>query len=337
MMARDWGKNSNVSQLRGKLGGCCGCSYRRTTLFVCSINIVVALYVLRTLYASIYLYSSQDSASNVVRYTPDQILVMEESARLRKAAEPLELPRLVKQLEKRLHREETVELPLPLKRKITDQILERLKGLNATASIGEQREAVEAWRKEKLREVDQLIVGNVTSTSTFLVEEAGLLKTAIGSNWAFLSEEIGLWIPMEVVNKEHDDKPDGEEEIEEEVLPGRPLPPECHAELHTDYDGIAVRWGLTHHKESAADCCQACLDQAKYAKPGEKKCNVWVYCPSETGCYSPDVYEHKNQECWLKYAEQPKLNFKDRYSEQYRNAHPNAPLVVPWASGVITR
>ena len=89
---------------------------------------------------------------------------------------------------------------------------------------------------------------------------------------------------------------------EEEILPGRPLPPECHAELHTDYDGAAVRWGLTHHKESAADCCQACLDQAKHAKPGEKRCNLWVYCPSETGCYSPDIYQHKNQECWLKYV-----------------------------------
>lgn len=89
---------------------------------------------------------------------------------------------------------------------------------------------------------------------------------------------------------------------EEEVLPGRPVPQECNAELHTDYDGAAVRWGLTHRKESAADCCQACLDQAKYAKPGQKKCNVWVYCPSETGCYSPDIYEHKSQECWLKFV-----------------------------------
>lgn len=34
-------------------------------------------------------------------------------------------------------------------------------------------------------------------------------------------------------------------------------------------------------------------------------------------------------------AEQPKLNFKDKYSEAYRDAHPNAPLVVPWVSGVV--
>ena len=89
---------------------------------------------------------------------------------------------------------------------------------------------------------------------------------------------------------------------DDEILPGRPVPPECHAELHTDYDGAAVRWGLTHHKESAADCCQACLDHAKRARPGDRKCNIWVYCPSEFGCHSPDIYEHKHMECWLKYV-----------------------------------
>lgn len=88
----------------------------------------------------------------------------------------------------------------------------------------------------------------------------------------------------------------------EEILAGRPVPAVCNAELHTDYGGAAVRWGLTHHKESAADCCQACLDQAKRAKPGETRCNIWVYCPSEFGCFSPDIYEHKHQECWLKYV-----------------------------------
>ena len=88
--------------------------------------------------------------------------------------------------------------------------------------------------------------------------------------------------------------------IEEAVIPGRTPPKECSAEAHTDYDGVAVRWGLTFHVESAADCCQACIDQAKAAKPGQIKCNIWVYCPEEAGCYSPDIYEHKHHECWLK-------------------------------------
>ncbi|MBA0838501.1 hypothetical protein Goarm_004312 [Gossypium armourianum] len=177
---------------------------------------------------------------------------------------------------------------------------------------------------------------NVNFTRTY--HFVGMLVKALESNWAALSEEIGLWIPTEVINQEHDDKPEGVEDTEEEdqILAGRPLPPQCHAELHTDYDGAAVRWGLTHHKESAADCCQACLDQAKNAKPGEKKCNIWVYCPSENGCYSPDIYQHKHMECWLKFSEKPRLNFKNRYSEQYRDRHPKAPVMVPWVSGIIS-
>ena len=36
---------------------------------------------------------------------------------------------------------------------------------------------------------------------------------ALESNWALLFEEIGLWMPTEVIYKEHDDKSEGEEEI----------------------------------------------------------------------------------------------------------------------------
>lgn len=92
---------------------------------------------------------------------------------------------------------------------------------------------------------------------------------------------------------------------EDDTIPGREMPPECHAEAHTDYAGAAVRWGLTHHVESAADCCQVCLDQAKNATADEKKCNIWVYCPAEGGCHSPDKYTHENHECWLKQVSLP--------------------------------
>ncbi|CAB4266393.1 unnamed protein product [Prunus armeniaca] len=312
-----------------------GCSYKKTTLIVCSINIVVALYVLRSLYASLYIYSDRDSRPTL-EYTPDQIRKMEESVRIRKAAEPVELIRLVKALKKELSREVVVELPQPLKLKITNEIVERLKTLRPKANVTEQREFVERWCKEKLKEAKQLALETDASNSTILHEEAEMLVKALESDWTVLLEDMGLWIPAEIVNTEHHDKPEGEEEEElDQILPGRPLPPECHAEVHTDYDGAAVRWGLNHHKDSAADCCQACLDQAKRAKPNEKRCNIWVYCPSESGCHSPDIYEHKLGECWLKYAEAPKLNFKDKYPESYRNNHPSAPLVVPWASGIV--
>ncbi|XP_022772850.1 uncharacterized protein LOC111315422 isoform X2 [Durio zibethinus] len=272
-------------------------------------------------------------------YTPDQIRKREESIKIRRASEPLELIKLVKRLKHELWSEESVgELPLTVKHKITDEILQRLRSLRPNANVSEQQEVIETWHKEKLKEARSLALGGVRLNSTLLQEEAEMLVKVLESNWAVLSEDIGLWIPTEINNQEHDDKPEGVEDTEDEdqILAGRPLPPECHTELHTDYDGAAVRWGPTHHKESAADCCQACLDHAKRAKPGQKKCNIWVYCPSETGCYSPDIYEHKHMECWLKSSEKPRLNFKDRYSEAYRNSHPTVPVFVPWVSGVIS-
>ncbi|PQM34938.1 uncharacterized protein Pyn_36171 [Prunus yedoensis var. nudiflora] len=74
-----------------------------------------------------------------LEYTPDQIRKMEESVRIRKAAEPVELIRLVKALKKELSREVVVELPQPLKLKITNEIVERLKTLRPKANVTEQR------------------------------------------------------------------------------------------------------------------------------------------------------------------------------------------------------
>jgi len=40
-----------------------------------------------------------------------------------------------------------------------------------------------------------------------------MLLRALGTDWTVVSEEIGLWIPFEVGNEEHNDKPEGESEI----------------------------------------------------------------------------------------------------------------------------
>lgn len=44
------------------------CSYKKTTLIICSINIVIALYVLRSIYGSIYVYSDNDLKGMRLRY-----------------------------------------------------------------------------------------------------------------------------------------------------------------------------------------------------------------------------------------------------------------------------
>ncbi|KAG0513420.1 hypothetical protein BDA96_10G100700 [Sorghum bicolor] len=278
------------------------CTCRRVAVALCVGNLVAALLVARALYApGSFAFAPRRGE---LRYSREQMRWVEESIRIRRAAEPVELIEAVKKLRKAFAREEKRrrELPLELKQKVSLEILQRLHDLGENANTTEQR---------------------------------GRLKRALEFNWQMLLEDIGLWIPPTIYHIEHDDKPENEPE-DEGIIPGPPLPPECNTELHTDYGGTAVRWGLTHHKESAADCCQACIDQAKRARPGALKCNIWVYCPSEYGCYSPDKYEHKHQECWLKQADHPRLNFKDRYSEPYRDSHPTAPVVVPWMSGVIT-
>ncbi|WJX34805.1 hypothetical protein P8452_22881 [Trifolium repens] len=225
----------------------------------------------------------------------------------------LDINRRLKDLEGELSRENlAVELPRYLKQKIVDEILHRLRSLNSSGiDIAKEREVVESWRNEKLKEV-KLVNVNRTSNSSIPIEEAGMLLRALGfvcefegggevfhslpfpsklankaleSDWEVVCEEIGLWIPAQVVNEEHDDKPEGTEDFEEEILPGRPLPPECRAELHTDYD---------------------------------------------------DIYQHKHQECWLKYAAEPRLNFKDKYPQSYKKSFPSAPRVVPWVSGVVS-
>lgn len=40
-----------------------------------------------------------------------------------------------------------------------------------------------------------------------------MLVRALETDWDVLSEEIGLWIPVEVANKEHEDKPVGVEDL----------------------------------------------------------------------------------------------------------------------------
>ncbi|XP_074571038.1 uncharacterized protein LOC141827645 [Curcuma longa] len=322
---------SAAEWVRGGGGRCC-CSFKRIAFVICCVNLVAALLVIQSFYTSFFFRPSSGLSRNSFA---DQTKRMEESIRIRREMEPLALVSAARMFRMKLSREEKkgrIQLPQLVMHKLGSEILQRLRGVDNT-NVTEQQAAVNLWRVQKLEEVRKA-TNSKSSNSSIPFREAKMLKQALETNWPLLMEGIGLWIPTNVINNQHDDKPKDEPDFEE-IIPGRPMPPECHAELHTDYDGAAVRWGLTHHKESAADCCQACLDQAKRTKPGGMKCNIWVYCPSEFGCYSPDIYEHKHQECWLKQADTPRLNFKDKYSESYRNNHPNAPVVVPWMSGIV--
>ncbi|XP_024515490.1 uncharacterized protein LOC9640762 isoform X2 [Selaginella moellendorffii] len=314
----------------------CCCSYKKATVIVCIFNVAAAFYVLDVLLSS----SSRSSSGipwrrrHVLGFSAQEALRIQEAHEIRRKVEPHELIDRVKEIQ--LESDQESSGPGAIRRKAAMDIVQRLRDIQSTNNQTASQ-ALSEWRRKRLeaaraREAKQPAETNATSDMN--QELAQEVSKLVELGWLHTHTEPPS-LPVS-------DSDTGEilptvtgAEVEDGIIPGRIVPPECHAEAHTDYDGVAVRWGLTHHTESAADCCQACFNQAKAAKPGEMKCNVWVFCAAENGCYSPDIYEHKHQECWLKQADEPKLNFKGHYHEEYRQTHQNAPVVVPWVSGVI--
>eukprot|EP00242_Pyramimonas_sp_CCMP2087_P001695 CAMPEP_0198228062 /NCGR_PEP_ID=MMETSP1445-20131203/111713_1 /TAXON_ID=36898 /ORGANISM="Pyramimonas sp., Strain CCMP2087" /LENGTH=205 /DNA_ID=CAMNT_0043908311 /DNA_START=391 /DNA_END=1008 /DNA_ORIENTATION=+ len=112
----------------------------------------------------------------------------------------------------------------------------------------------------------------------------------------------------------------------------------CNAVANLDLDGPAVAWGLSFRKDSAAECCEACMRHTK--QPGQAgACNSWVWCP-EAVCWAPDIWNHTYKECWLKVQDDfraPKVNHKGEFSVKFRSEHQTAPSHTPWIAGVIDR
>ncbi|XP_042381905.1 uncharacterized protein LOC121974755 [Zingiber officinale] len=224
---------SAVEWARGG-GGCC-CSFKRIAFMICCVNLVAALLVVRSLYTSFFFPPSSGISGNSLA---DQIMRTEESIRIRGEMEPLALVSAVRKLKKKLSGDQKrglIQLPQPVMYKFAYEILERLQGLHNT-NVTEQQAAVNLWRIQKL-EVVRKEASSKSSNSSIRYQEAmwfiEMLKQALVTNWHVLMEGIGFWIAANVMNTEHDDKPENETDIEE-IIPGRPMAPECHAELHTE-------------------------------------------------------------------------------------------------------
>eukprot|EP00798_Chlamydomonas_sp_ICE-L_P005577 gene5577-4212_t len=58
-----------------------------------------------------------------------------------------------------------------------------------------------------------------------------------------------------------------------------PIPKDCYAEDHGDYDGNGIQWGLTNKGISAADCCRQCKEFRAPNLPAgvQGYCNVWTW------------------------------------------------------------
>uniref|UniRef100_A0A453PNW1 Uncharacterized protein n=1 Tax=Aegilops tauschii subsp. strangulata TaxID=200361 RepID=A0A453PNW1_AEGTS len=122
-------------------------SYRRITVAVCIANLVAALLVLRSLTS----FAPAPKRVEVVQYTEEQIRRVEESIRIRREAEPVELVQAVKKLRKVFAREEKrrKELPLELKLRVSYELVGRLNGLGDNGTAIQQREKL--WNHGVLR------------------------------------------------------------------------------------------------------------------------------------------------------------------------------------------
>jgi hypothetical protein len=143
----------------------------------------------------------------------------------------------------------------------------------------------------------------------------------------------------------------------------------CWPNEHSGYDGFALTWGMTFRTKTASECCDACRKHAEICggegansgtmffntsfgggncgtAPFEKKllCNIWVYCPPnekrDGKCWSGDIHDHEQHECWLKNQADPTKPFapsSGRYPDKHLQEHKTSPDVVQWLSGAVVK
>mmetsp|Transcript_19406 Transcript_19406/g.42030 ORF Transcript_19406/g.42030 Transcript_19406/m.42030 type:complete len:260 (+) Transcript_19406:126-905(+) len=125
-----------------------------------------------------------------------------------------------------------------------------------------------------------------------------------------------------------------------------PIPEDCYPEMHADYDGYAVQWGLGHKTRSAAECCRRCKE---FKPPGDvpHKCNMWIWCGDPSGvCWTMDIHTHTTGDCWLKYQAtwdgevdrsktNLKVNHRGKFTPEFRAEHKTSPEYVPWVAGLV--
>ena len=105
------------------------------------------------------------------------------------------------------------------------------------------------------------------------------------------------------------------------LLPSEPAvdaPSSCNARARTELEGGVVQWGTNNKVASAAACCESCRADAAKKKPGERACNVWVFCADKELC------EDRFGQCWLKHTPDPA-------DPPSRGSGPK----VPWTSGTV--
>eukprot|EP00195_Chlamydomonas_chlamydogama_P006959 CAMPEP_0202890758 /NCGR_PEP_ID=MMETSP1392-20130828/1065_1 /ASSEMBLY_ACC=CAM_ASM_000868 /TAXON_ID=225041 /ORGANISM="Chlamydomonas chlamydogama, Strain SAG 11-48b" /LENGTH=281 /DNA_ID=CAMNT_0049574389 /DNA_START=136 /DNA_END=978 /DNA_ORIENTATION=- len=121
---------------------------------------------------------------------------------------------------------------------------------------------------------------------------------------------------------------------------GRQEDLQVHIERASDYDGLAVAWGINNKKATPEECGAACLHHKVGTVGGpfvNLPCNAFAWCPDDV-CFEPDAHHHTKGDCWLKFTEgpvAPEVNMRGDLPPDYRARHPTAPKTVQWVSGVL--
>ena len=116
------------------------------------------------------------------------------------------------------------------------------------------------------------------------------------------------------------------------------------SEMNADYDGLGVRWGINHKKETWEQCeaaCSAHNEGGRRAGAGpfnSLPCNAWTWC-SRPKCFEPDAHSHSFGDCWLKFTElpwAPEVNMRTPMLKSFMRRHQKQMIDgVPWHAGAL--
>ncbi|KAL4561174.1 hypothetical protein LXL04_033337 [Taraxacum kok-saghyz] len=130
-------------------------SYRNATIVVCFLNLITALFL-------IHGFLSPSTSSG-----PDSVLLKyaKESEELRRALEPLELIKRVKEIEREAHEESESVQEKDAKQSAALDLISRLNN-HRSYSESDNQKALEEWRKRKMERARQRGLGKNGTTNS---------------------------------------------------------------------------------------------------------------------------------------------------------------------------
>ncbi|KAF0935402.1 hypothetical protein E2562_032661 [Oryza meyeriana var. granulata] len=123
-------------------------SYKNATIAVCAINLLATALLLRNY------FSSWPRIAGGHRFDSAQLRYIWESEELRRAMEPVDLIRRVKEIEQEAYGEHGVSTQEDTKQTAAVDVSKRLQDLRA-GNDGSSQKALEEWRKRKMERARQ--------------------------------------------------------------------------------------------------------------------------------------------------------------------------------------